>query len=103
MGIRTGQQYLNDLDGAVRDLWIDGEKVEGKITEHPAFRNIAQSMAHLYDMQHDPHLQPDMTYRSPSTGNLVGLSFMQPQSRGRKRQCKSKRVGSVFLVIAYHC
>ncbi len=81
MGIRTGQQYLNDLDGAVRDLWIDGEKVEGKITEHPAFRNIAQSMAHLYDMQHDPHLQPDMTYRSPSTGNLVGLSFMQPHTK----------------------
>ena len=81
MGIRTGQQYLNDLDSARRDLWIDGEAVQGKITEHPAFRNVTRSVAHLYDMQHDPQLQKEMTYTSPSTGNLVGLSFMQPHTK----------------------
>ncbi len=81
MGIRTGEQYLNDLDNAKRDLWIDGEAVQGKITDHPAFRNISRSVAHLYDMQHDPELQGEMTYTSPSTGNLAGLSFMQPHTK----------------------
>ncbi|NMP21124.1 4-hydroxyphenylacetate 3-monooxygenase, oxygenase component [Sulfobacillus harzensis] len=81
MGIRTGEQYLNELNQQPRDLWIDGAKVEGPVTEHPAFRNITQSVAALYDMQHDPALGSQMTYRSPSTGDLVGLSFMQPHTR----------------------
>ncbi len=81
MGIRTGQQYLDDLDTASRDLWIDGEPVTGRITEHPAFRRISRSVAHLYDMQHDPKLQAEMTYQSPSTGDLVGLSFLQPNTK----------------------
>ncbi len=81
MGIRTGQQYLDNLDSTARDLWIDGEAVKGKITEHPAFRNVARAVAHLYDMQHDPALQSEMTYSSPATGNLVGLSFLQPHTK----------------------
>lgn len=89
MGIRTGDQYLHDLDASPRDVWIDGERVDGPITEHPAFRNITRSVAALYDMQHDPAYQGMMTYRSPSTGDLVGLSFMQPHTRedlARRRQ-----------------
>lgn len=81
MGVRTGQQYLDALDNASRDLWIDGEPVTGKITDHPAFRRISRSVAHLYDMQHDPEFQHDMTYRSPSTGDLVGISFLQPHTK----------------------
>lgn len=81
MGIRTGEQYLNALDSQTRDFWIHGERITGKITEHPAFRNIAQSVAHLYDMQHDPAIQAEMTYPSPATGDLVGLSFLQPHTK----------------------
>ncbi len=47
MGIRTGRKYLTDLDRMSRDLWIDGEPVQGKITEHPAFRRIAVRGASL--------------------------------------------------------
>ncbi len=89
MGIRTGEQYLRDLDASPRDLWIDGEQVVGRITEHPDFRNVTRSVAALYDMQHVPELQGMLTYRSPSTGDLVGLSFMQPHTREdltRRRQ-----------------
>jgi 4-hydroxyphenylacetate 3-monooxygenase len=32
-------------------------------------------------MQHDPKLQDTMTYASPSTGGLVGLSFLIPQTQ----------------------
>ena len=37
-------------------------------------------MAELYDMQHDPALRDAMTYPSPSSGERVGLSFIEPQS-----------------------
>ena len=48
----TGEEYLESLrDG--REVWIDGEKV-ADVTEHPAFRNAARSVARLYDALHDP-------------------------------------------------
>jgi 4-hydroxyphenylacetate 3-monooxygenase len=81
MGARTGQQYLEDLDRRPRELWIDGERITTRVTEHPAFRNIAESIAHLYDLQHDPALRDEMTYPSPSTGQRVGLSFLIPRTR----------------------
>lgn len=46
------QSYLESLrDG--RTVYIDGEKVKD-VTEHPAFRNSARSVARLYDALHDP-------------------------------------------------
>jgi 4-hydroxyphenylacetate 3-monooxygenase len=48
----TGAEYLESLrDG--REVWIDGERV-ADVTEHPAFRNAARSVARLYDALHDP-------------------------------------------------
>lgn len=81
MGVRTGAQYLEDLNRQPRDLWIMGQRVTGAITENPAFYNITRSVAHLYDMQHDPKLAPVMTYPSPSSGEPVGVSFMEPHTR----------------------
>lgn len=81
MGIRQGSDYLRELDRANRDLWINGEKVVGAITEHPAFHGVARSLAHLYDMQHETGLGTEMTYSSPSTGDLVGLSFLTPHTQ----------------------
>jgi 4-hydroxyphenylacetate 3-monooxygenase len=41
----TGAEYLESLrDG--REVWIDGERVPD-VTEHPAFRNSARSVARL--------------------------------------------------------
>lgn len=51
----TGDQYLESLrDG--RAVFIDGERVED-VTQHPAFRNSARSIARLYDALHDPSQQ----------------------------------------------
>src|ERR1051326_4084110 len=48
----TGEEYLDSLrDG--RRVYIDGELV-ADVTEHPAFRNSARSIARLYDALHDP-------------------------------------------------
>ena len=80
MGIRTGGEFLQSLrDG--RQLWIDGERV-ADVTADRRFFGAAQSMAELYDMQHDPELRDRLTYISPTTGDRVGLSFIEPRTIG---------------------
>jgi 4-hydroxyphenylacetate 3-monooxygenase len=78
MGIRTGAEVLQSLrDG--RQLFIDGERVED-VTADIRFAAAARSLAELYDMQHDPALIDRMTFRSPASGERVGLSFIEPRS-----------------------
>ena len=78
MGIRTGRRYIESLrDG--RQMWIDGELVTDVTTDR-RFAAAAYTMAELYEMQHDPKLVERMTYRSPTSGDRVGLSFIQPKS-----------------------
>lgn len=79
MPARTGAQFLQGLRDRPRELWIGGERVADPV-DHPAFRNVLQSVAALYDMQHDPGLRETMTYVSPSSGERVGLSFLTPQT-----------------------
>ena len=40
-----------------------------------------KSQAALYDLQHDASLKEVMTYPSPSTGELVGMSYLQPKTK----------------------
>ena len=78
MAIATGAAYLESLhDG--RDIRIDGERV-ADVTRDPRFAGGARTMAALYQMQHAPDLQPQLTYASPDTGDLVGLSFIEPRT-----------------------
>ncbi len=78
MGIRTGQQFLESLKDD-RDIRIDGERIKD-VTTDPRMAGAAQTLAELYDMQHQPDLTDKMTYTSPATGDKVGLSFIQPRS-----------------------
>jgi len=80
MGVRTGQQYLREIGQRRRELWIGGKKISSGITEHPAFRQIARTMAALYDMQHEEGLVEKMTFISPQTGERTGMSFLTPRS-----------------------
>ncbi|MBV8084745.1 MAG: 4-hydroxyphenylacetate 3-monooxygenase, oxygenase component [Chloroflexi bacterium] len=78
MATRTGAEYLAGLrDG--REIWLHGERV-ADVTTHPKLAGIARSVADLYDMQHDPALKDTMTYTSPSSGQPVGLSFIEPRT-----------------------
>lgn len=81
MGARTGKQYLDELDSTPRELWYGDEKITQDVSKHPAFRSIALSIAALYDMQHQAGLVDVMTYESPSSGQRVGMSFLQPKTR----------------------
>ncbi|MGH7153164.1 MAG: 4-hydroxyphenylacetate 3-hydroxylase family protein [Acetobacteraceae bacterium] len=78
MGVRTGTAYLASLRDD-RQIWIDGEQVRDVTTDR-RFAGAAHSVAELYDMQHAPALTDSMTYPSPSGGESVGLSFIQPTS-----------------------
>lgn len=80
MPARTGTQFLEGLKRNPPNIWLDGQKVEDPTT-HPATANVARSIAHLYDLQHRPELVDTMTYDSPSSGERVGMSFLEPTSR----------------------
>ncbi len=80
MGARNGKQYLAGLREQPREVWLGGERVRD-VTSHPGLSGGARAIASLYDMQCDPGLQDEMTYRSPSSGERVGLSFIIPRTR----------------------
>ena len=73
-GVRRGA-------GRARDPRRDrGEQHTGNVSEIPQLRNVVRTYAELFDLQHDPALRDVMTYESPTTGDRVGMSFLQPQS-----------------------
>jgi 4-hydroxyphenylacetate 3-monooxygenase oxygenase component len=87
MGIRTGAEFIAGLRDS-REVWLGNERV-ADVTAHPAFRGAIESLARLYDMQHEPEYRELLTYPSPTTGDAVGLSFLIPRTREdlvRRRQ-----------------
>jgi 4-hydroxyphenylacetate 3-monooxygenase len=77
MAARTGSEYLRGLRERSAEIWLGNERVRD-VTVHPALGRCARSVSRLYDMQCDPALRDEMTYVSPTSGERVGLSFIQP-------------------------
>src|SRR5262245_56135463 len=80
MPARTGAEYLQGLKERHTEVWLGNERIRD-VTIHPALRRGARSVAHLYDMQHDPALREEMTYISPTSGQRVGFSFITPRTQ----------------------
>ena len=80
MPARTGREYIEAISAAEITVEIHGERTTGKVAEIPAFKNLIQTYAALYDLQHEPGLRDVMTYDSPTTGERVGMSFLQPRT-----------------------
>lgn len=78
MPIRTGQQFLEAMRDD-RQIFMDGERIED-VTTDPRFAGAARTMAELYDMQHEAERIDAMTFASPSSGERVGLSFIEPRT-----------------------
>ncbi len=78
MGARTGAAYLERLRDD-REVWLDGERV-ADVTCDPRLGRGVHSIAALYDLQLDPRRIEQMTYVSPTSGERVGLSHIQPRS-----------------------
>src|SRR4051812_27526366 len=77
--MRTGHDYLKSLNDG-RAVYIDGERVE-LVSEHPAFRGAAGSVASLYDFSSAPENADLMTTPSPYTGAPINVSYMIPRTR----------------------
>ena len=80
MAARSGRQFLERLAASRVHVEIQGETVTSNIPGHPAFRNVVNSYADLYDMQHDPAYRDVLTYPSPATGAPVATSFLTPET-----------------------
>jgi len=85
MPARTGKEVIERLQNRPPNLWLEGELVE-EPTTHPRTRNAVRSLAALYDLQYRDDLVDVMTFKSPSSGDLVGRSFIVPESKDDLRQ-----------------
>ncbi len=79
MPARTGAEYITGLRESPPEIYLRGERVK-EVTTLPGLRNGVNTLARLFDMQHDPALRDEMTYPSPTTGDRVGLSFITPRT-----------------------
>ena len=77
-GAMTGERYINSLkDG--RTVWIDGQKVPD-ITIHPAFKDMIQALANVYDLQNTTY-RDEMTYVDPENGVRTSVSWIIPKTK----------------------
>ncbi|SMB80384.1 4-hydroxyphenylacetate 3-monooxygenase, oxygenase component [Deinococcus hopiensis] len=74
----TGQEFLDRLRQNPPTLYIDGQRVEDPTT-HLATRNMAHSLAGLYDLQNQPDLRDVLTYEE--NGQRYATSFMVPRTK----------------------
>lgn len=81
MSAITGKQYIDRIDQLKTDVWLDGKPLTGNISEHPAFKGIIKSQAALYDLQHHEELKDVLTYLSPTSKEMVGMSYLQPKTK----------------------
>ena len=77
MPAKTGQQYIDRLQGNPAEVWMRGERIKD-VTTHPALKGGVRSVAALYDRQHDAEVRDEMLFPSPSSGDPVGRSFQVP-------------------------
>src|SRR5215204_1647160 len=76
MAIRTGAEYIESLrDG--REVWLGGQRVTD-VPTHPAFRGCVDSIARLYDMQHEPAYADILTF--DAAGERHALSYREPRA-----------------------
>lgn len=73
----TGEEYLESLkDG--RQVFLNGEKISD-VTEHPAYRNSARSIARMYDALHDEETK-DILTGVTEYGDRTQKYFITPKS-----------------------
>ncbi|MCM2534598.1 4-hydroxyphenylacetate 3-monooxygenase, oxygenase component [Neobacillus pocheonensis] len=81
MGTINGKDFIKRLNELENEIWYDGGKIKGEISEHPAFKGILKAKASLYDLQNDPDLKEEMTFLLPDKEEPIGLSYLQPKTK----------------------
>jgi len=80
MPARTGQDYRQALQRMTSSIFLNGQCVQ-RVVDEPVFTGTIQSVAELYDLQHEPRYRDFMLYTSPSSGQPVHVSFQPSRSR----------------------
>ena len=57
MGAINGKNFIERLNKLENEIWFDGEKIKGKISDHPAFKGIVTTKASLYDLQNNQSIK----------------------------------------------
>ncbi|WP_342043775.1 4-hydroxyphenylacetate 3-monooxygenase, oxygenase component [Bacillus sp. OTU2372] len=81
MSIINGKEFIERLNKMKNEIWFDGVKIKGAISDHPAFKGILKSKASLYDLQNSQDLKNEMTFFSSENENPIGLSYLQPKTK----------------------
>ncbi|MCO7176222.1 4-hydroxyphenylacetate 3-monooxygenase, oxygenase component [Sporolactobacillus kofuensis] len=81
MSCIDGKTYVERINQLNNDVWINGAKITGHLSEHPAFNGVMKSQAKLYDMQHDPDYQEILTYQSLNRSYRIGMSYLEPKTK----------------------
>ena len=77
--LRTGDEYRESIrDG--REVWMNGEKIPD-VTTHPAFKPSVDARALIYDLQHRPDREEQMTYVDEGTGERCAIALKLPKTR----------------------
>jgi len=74
-GALTGARYLESLRDE-REIWYRGKRITD-VTTHPELREMAHSLARIYDMQHAPETRDVMTYEQEN-GLRASYSYYLP-------------------------
>ncbi|MBS2970336.1 4-hydroxyphenylacetate 3-monooxygenase, oxygenase component [Metabacillus sp. KIGAM252] len=81
MPVISGKQFIDRLNQLHPAIWYKGKKIEGPVSEHPAYKGAVQTKASLYDLQHDSAKADRMTFLCPDTNERAGMSFLRPQTK----------------------
>jgi len=78
MTLLTGKHYLESIrDG--RRVYVDGSTVPDVLADH-RYSEAANSIAELYDLQHDAAKRDVLLYQDSETGNFHPRSFKSPKN-----------------------
>ena len=83
MGARTGCEYIEALDERAIRVEIEGSATPGRLAI-PQLRNVVQTYAQLFDLQHDPAQRDVMTYESPTPASASACRSCAARARGRR-------------------
>jgi 4-hydroxyphenylacetate 3-monooxygenase len=81
LGTINGNDFIDRINNLGTEIWYEGKKVEGKLSEHPAFKGIIQTKASLYDLQNTAEHKEAMTFFLPEMNDSIGLSYFQPKTK----------------------
>jgi 4-hydroxyphenylacetate 3-monooxygenase oxygenase component len=78
MSVRTGDQFKAGLDDG-REVWYGGERV-GNVATFPEFRAAVESLAGLYDLQHDPTCRDVLVAHPQDFSDGIARAFELPRN-----------------------